>query len=515
MADSPFSGVSYRRPELRNFLPMYALIRDCLEGQTAIKKQRQKYLPMPNSSNTSKENVSRYREYLARSVFYNFTRHTLNGLVGQVFSREPQVELPPELEIMTEDATGSGLNLKQFAKKCVQNTIAYGRCGIMADYPDTKGAVTRQQLIDGDVRPSLKFFSAEEIINWRTIVRSGKLLLGLVVVSDFFLVSDDGFEQNTQKQLRVLRLVNDSVYTVQLWRWELGGWIQKENYTPTDASGKTFDAIPFTFIGPDNNDANPDYPPLYDLSELNVAHFRNSADYEEAAFITGQPTTFVTGLTQEWYEKVLRGSIEFGSRAVIALPEGASAGILQIAANILPKEAMDQKERQAVALGAKLVEQKSVQRTAFEAGLENSAESSTLSSIADNVSEAIELALQWACAFVGADAEKVEFDLNTEFDLTQMSAEDRLQTIKEWQAGALAFTEMRANLRRAGIATLADEEAVAAINEELAAFSVDPTKFDGMAAAVTGPGAAPAAKTPIPAPAVSPVPAKPLVTEDA
>ena len=62
-----------------------------------------------------------------------------------------------------------------------------------------------------------------------------------------------------------------------------------EEFIPTSAQGQPLTRIPFQFIGWENNDETPDLPPLYDLSIINLAHYRNSADYEEACYITGNP----------------------------------------------------------------------------------------------------------------------------------------------------------------------------------------------------------------------------------
>ena len=95
----------------------------------------------------------------------------------------------------------------------------------------------------------------------------------------------------------------------------------------------------------------------------------------------------------------LKGEVQLGSRAAVPLPEGGSMGLIQASANSMPKEAMDTKERQMVALGAKLVEQKQVQRTATEAGLENASETSVLASAANNTAEAFRKALKWCMEF--------------------------------------------------------------------------------------------------------------------
>ena len=53
--------------------------------------------------------------------------------------------------------------------------------------------------------------------------------------------------------------------------------------------------IPFTFFGPGGIDPMPMRPPLIDLVEVNLAHYRVSADHKHALFLTAQPTPWVSG----------------------------------------------------------------------------------------------------------------------------------------------------------------------------------------------------------------------------
>jgi hypothetical protein len=224
--------------------------------------------------------------------------------------------------------------------------------------------------------------------------------------------------------------------------------------------------IPFEFIGATNNDSTVDDAPLYDLAELNIGHYRNSADYEEASFIVGQPTPWFSGLTEDWVENVFKGKIMLGSRAAVPLPENAQAGLLQVNANIMPMEAMKHKEAQMVALGARLVENRQVRRTLGEVKDSNAAETSILASCANNVSSAFTQALVWAGMFMGAGGD-VSFKLNTEFALTSMAAEERNALIADMQAGAISWTEVRTALRRAGVASSDDNAAKTEIQKWL------------------------------------------------
>lgn len=462
-------NVAFVREEIKNLLPQYDLITDCVEGEKKVKYKKTKYLPQPNADDVSEANIERYKAYLERAVFYNVTQRTLLGLTGQIFSKDPVVEIPAELDVINVDANGGGVSLTQIAKRAIMQVLSIGRCGVFVDYPATEAPVSKEDLAKGDIRPTINVYLGGKIINWRTKVRGAKEILSLVVLEEKYTATDDGFEMKQETQWRVLRLNETDVYQVEIWRKAGSYKIAEGPFFPKDAKGNNLNEIPFMFVGAENNDDLPDLPPLYDIASLNIAHYRNSADYEESCFIVGQPTPYFAGLTQDWVDNVLKGRIALGSRAAVPLPENGSAGLLQAEANTMPKEAMEHKENQMTALGAKLVEQKSVQRTATEASIDNASETSILVSSAKNVSSALKFALEKCAAFVGADAAKISFELQTDFAIARMSAEERRQLISEWQGNAITFSEMRSALRKVGVATLDDTEAQNEIEQQMQA----------------------------------------------
>lgn len=475
------TNVTYVRPEVANAMDNWTLLRDCLAGQAAIKSRRTVYLPMPNAADQSAENKARYEAYLTRAMFYNVTARTLRGLLGQVFSRDSIINLPDSLKALQVDTEGTGVSLEQQAKNALSSVLTFGRAGLLADYPVAKEPATKADVTTGKIRPLIKLYRPEDIINWRTSLYGAKTKLSLVVLRECYDSEDDGFEITQEEQFRVLRLNENGQYTVTIYRGVTGTnkaaeYIKDgEEIVVKDFSGKPFEDIPFQFIGSENNNSELDPPPMLDLAVLNIAHYRNSADYEDSCFMVGQPTPWASGLTEQWVKDVLKGEIQLGSRGFLPLPADASAGLIQAEGNTMVFEAMQHKERQMVALGAKLVEQAEVQRTATEAGQEEAAESSALSSAVKNVSSAYTQALRDAGRFVATFADStIEFELNSDFDLSRMTPDERRQLISEWQADAISFTEMRWNLKRGGVAYLDDEEA----KDEIAAnpaIQVDPT----------------------------------------
>lgn len=465
--------VNYIRQELKDAKKRYNVIKDCLGGEISVKAKGTTYLPMPNATDESEENSTRYAAYKTRATFYNVTKRTLDGLCGQIFIREPVIEVPDSMNNIVKDADGGGVSLTQMAKAAADDTLGYGRAGLFIDYPAVEGGATKEQLDKGDIRPTFTLYHPWEVINWRTITRGARELLSLVVLEEEYIEQDDGFEAKTKKQWRVLRLVNN-VYTVEIWRQEgVANFRAAETSIPTDADGNPFDEIPFTFIGARNNDHIVDEAPMYDIASLNIAHYRNSADYEESAFMVGQPTPVFIGLSEDWVKNVLKGKVMLGARGSVSLPSGGDAKLLQANPNTMPYEAMQHKEKQMVALGARLVEQRSVVRTASEANIDHTTESSVLASTAKNVSAALTWGLEWAAKFLGVADEKISLSLNTDFDIAAMTPEERRQLVEEWQSGAISWEELRTNLRKSGIASMDDADAREKIDEELASLPVN------------------------------------------
>lgn len=436
-------NIDFVHPDLQSVLVRYQMIADCLEGEEAVKRAGRggdAYLIRPNQPNQNNsrparlageedrsfytyeqitaEQEERFKQLVARAVFYPVTSRTHRGLIGDVFRREPVVTLPELLPTLEDDCDGSGVPLAQQAEKAAGHALSFGRYGLLVDYPTLEQAATRADIIDGKVRPTIVLYDPRVVINWRTLVVGASRVLSLVVIRETVSVSDDGFESKTEPRWRVLQLVpgegeDGLVYQVTIWKKtaEGNGYESELPIVPRDASDKPFSRIPFLFGGSVNNDPDVDNPTLADLAGMNIAHYRNSADHEEMLHMCGQGTPVVSGLSEEWAKEILKGEIRLGSRGLLPLPVGGDAKLLQMEPNSAIALEMEHKERQMVALGAKLVEQKAVQRTATEAAIEDAAETSILGTCVRNTEAAYRWALRICCQFVGANPDSVDFDI--------------------------------------------------------------------------------------------------------
>ena len=400
-----------------------------------------------------------------------------------MFSKKPEVELPSGASFLEEDIDGTGNTLIQHAKSTVEEILQTARGGLLTDAPTVEDGVvvTRADQEEGRFRPRIIFYNAEQIINWRHVVVGGETLLSLLVLREETEVDDDGFESASEPRWRVYRLEEGSV-TVEVWKLkndieesydngEDDFELEQEPVFISDTTGNAITKIPFTFIGALNNDSTVDESPLYPLAALNIAHYRNSADYEHSTFLVGNPTPVFTGLTEQWMKKFfVDKKIVLGSASAVGLPQGANAMLLQPSPNSQPMEAMNHKEELMKAIGAKLVEPNAASRTATEAMIEETSEASVLASIAENVSAAYTEAIINCGLFIDVEftPETVIVELNSEFQVASLNAQDRQEVVAAWQSGVLAWEEARSVYRRNGIATLSDDEAKTRIDAELA-----------------------------------------------
>ncbi len=419
--------VSEVHPEYRCAQHRYKLIRAIINNDAKC------YIRTPDYSDPV-----RSQQYKEDAILTNFTKLTCEGLTGLVFRKELELELPPELEYLREDITGSGINATQFSQHTTYETLQLGRYGILVDYHN-----------DGK-KAFLKPYIAETIINWKSAEIDGVVQPWLIVLKEEKVLDDeDIFCQKTEVQYRVL-ILDDAGYHQEIYNA-----YEEHVYSvyPKDFNGNPFQSIQFVFIGSENNDWQVDGQPLYDLAILNLGHYRNSADYEESIFINGQPYTVVNvgEASQEEFMQANPGGVAFGSRKALVLATGGSAMLLQANPNQLVAQAMNEKLEQAAKVGARLIEESGGRETAEAAKIRYGSQHSALYTLTSNISWGVESALKMACSFMGANPELVDYELNDEFYEDAADANVLAQLWMGLDRTTVSKEEIRAYMVKVGI----------------------------------------------------------------
>lgn len=404
----------------------------------------------------------RQREYEDGAIVYNFTRRTLAGMVGSVMRKDPEQTFPKEMDYLKENADGSGVGLWQHAQDTLMEIDAVGRGGLLVDAPAVSAATMAEQNA-GQLNPVIAFYTAENIISWR-LKRVGSInkVVMLVLRETYEYVDEaDEFTTYIAQQYRVLDIDENGNYRQRLYRFDRTDSLvgEVENFYP-QLRNVPKGEIPFTFVGSSNNDATVDDPPLLPLAELNIGHYRNSADNEENLFVVSQAMLIVAPsekFNPEQWEAANPNGVKFGARRGVNVGPGGDAKLIQAAATNALDTALTKKEQQAIQIGAQLITP-TQQITAESARLQRGADTSVMATIARNVSKAYEDCLKWVAQMMGLPDKGIEFKLNMEFFLQPMTAQDRQQWAADVQAGNMPLEAYWAAMRKSGVTDWTDAD---------------------------------------------------------
>lgn len=437
---------SSAHPSYTKYLPRWRLTRDAVEGSAEVKSGKQKYLPKPNKDEISAENDTRYTDYVDRASFVGFTSSTLEGMLGMVFRKPLVVEMQQAIAYLENNADGGGLTLDQMARGVIGDILQTGRYGFLVDYPQAEQGMSRADVLSAGFRANILTYKSESIINWRTEVVGSIKRYAMIVLEEIRQIrSEDGFTFEEKAYHRVLTFI-DGLY-VQIVYDDKDEPV--ELIEPKKADGSRWTIIPFAFVGSKNNDEEIDKAPLYDIADINIGHYRNSADFEESSFMVGQPTPYVNGLTQSWVDANMKSGVILGSRRFLLLGEGASAGLMQADANGMPERGMEMKEAQMVKIGARIIQDVTGNETAEAAKIRFAGQNSKLGTIVGNVEAALLQCFGWALEFMGGEGDNL-IEINKEFYNPSVDPQLVIARIQLLDRGVIAKSDLQDKLRTEG-----------------------------------------------------------------
>ncbi len=455
--------------------PRWQRVQDVVGGEYQLKKRDEEkngtYLRVINPLDFSEYNRRLNDSYRKSAVFYNATGRTLIGLLGMLYRVNPTIpDLPTSMLYVESNIDGGGMGIDQQSHSVSSEVIKIGRHGLLVDTPiinDNK-TTTIADLNNG-FRPFVKKYNATDIIDWNHSFIDGATVLDLVILLESFSRFSDDFRINreTKKRYRILRLT-DGKYTQQIW--VEGEKSPGEEIEILDGEGNPFDEIPFEFIGSENNDSVVDPAPLESLADVNIGHLRNSADLEHSSFQLSAATPWIA---DDRYKSNLGGpshnkdgdkTQKFGETSIIVMGKGGQFGYAQPSPNVLANGLAESKEQQMIALGAQLINESGGVETAEAVRTKKAADASMLSIIGINVSNGYTKALNWIAKFLNVDFEG-EYQLNSNFFDTKLTAQERQQIVVEWQSGLYPVRIARNQLKASKIISI--DEDLEVLQEEV------------------------------------------------
>lgn len=428
----------------------------------------EEYLMVLNPNDHSLDNKVRNKQYRERAIFYGLAGQTVRGMVGTIFRKYPSFDPQPMLEYLKENADGAGVSIYQQSQAVCDSVVRKGRAGLAVSFPKTDGVVSQADVRSGRMSATIHRFEPENILNWKTTRDGSRVKLSMVVLREYAEEPkpDDPYVIESVPVIRELSLNEDGYYEEQEWRaGEDKEWYRSgDPVAPLDSAGNRWTEIPFTFVGSRNNGSDVDDPPLLPIVNLNIGHYRNSADYEDSVWFCGQVQPWMSGVNEDHLSLLTKHGQYVGSRTLLAVPSGESFGMEQAEGNPMVRQAMLDKVEQMVSLGARMMTQGSAVKTAEQSRGEREAETSVLALVASNVSEAYARCLGWVAAFMG-ESDAPEYEL--EHDFLSLSPDGQMaQTVMMgFLQGSMPLADYVAWMKRAGL--FMDDKTVEEYAEEL------------------------------------------------
>lgn len=442
--------------------------RDVCDGELAMKKRARKYIPDDNeeyingvaqgysktgSQGDPYEFTRRYNNLVERASLMPFAQSTRNGWVGMAFNEDPTHNLEKtELAYLIGNVDGGGRSLKQLSKRSVSDTIEVGRYGLLVEMPTAPENASRADEERLNIKPRIVAYRAEDILDWdETKIGSADVLTFVKLREIYWERSEtdndlSSYAEEPEERFVVLRLTEKG-YTQQRY--------DKDDKPTSDeilirGTGGALNYIPFYFIGAENNRPDVDEAPISGIVDLNISHFRNSADEEQSHHIHSGVTLVVdTGETNATDFVKANPNMQVGNNSAIAVQKG-SATLMQMEANQAISNLMRAKEERAEKVGAQFTGEGKSQNVTAEAARINAANTTnSLTTLVGNVSEAIRDALQ-ACADIMGINLEVEYALTTEFYADEIQWQALAGVMELQQLGQYTDEGFRAELTRLG-----------------------------------------------------------------
>lgn len=424
-------------------------------------------------NNRNLANIQRRKEYWSRGRFFNAVGKTVESFHGMIHNYPATANLSTQMEIIAEDITGSNQSLSEFEKKVTYQLILNGRFAGLSDMKPSNRQLTKAEQESKEFRPRIIEYKAKDIL--RVVVMNGTVVDVRLNEPTTIQVEDD---YECVNYTRRLMLIN-GVYVNRLYD-ENDELIEE---TTPRANGKVLQEIPLVIYGSDANTSEYSKPPMFDLSHINLGHFRLDCDNRDNLYYHGQGQTNVfTDMQGYEFDAMNPAGLDTGAKGKNMFKASDKVELLQIeATGAIPAEMLRDQDRMIQA-GAQLIQPNGSAMTLGQKKIETGSSLSTLGRISHNASSGIEKQLEYLAMFAGAPIGDT-YKVNSKFVTDDMTPELLNVHLALVQGGVLPQTTLNDSARQAGLTKLdndqiadelmKDNESLTGISEKEAALQAE------------------------------------------
>lgn len=407
-------------PEYGSMSGPWKRIRDLQGGTDAVKKARDLYLPKHDA-----ELISDYEVRLRLGVLFNGFVRTLNAMTGLVTQRDVMLGKDAKGPLVShwENIDGRGTHGAVFARRLFREGLATGRAGILVDPPvvDAPRPLSIAEEATLGVRPYWRRYRAEDIRDWGFTEYAGRQVLSHLVLRECYYERTGRFKSEERTDYRVYSWSGLGQVTFERWREETinGKKAVVMVDVPRPIVGVTY--IPFALLATDAaSDEDPfvTRPPLLDLADLNLCHYRTDTDRRNLMRLGCLPVPVRTG-----YQKTSENEppMAIGPSVMVDVPLGGSFEWAEVTGGAFEPTGKDLEalEKRMAALGLAFLQSDTrAAETAEAKRLDTTAQNASLSSAARALQDCLETAAGFHAEYTKAKPGSI--DVNFDFERTVM-----------------------------------------------------------------------------------------------
>lgn len=413
-------------------LPIWEKCRVTVEGDDSLKAWDSIQTVAPKLSN---QQTAEYKAMVGRATLFNASGRTVDGLIGMVTRKPVDVSKMPSLFTPILDdltlAKDSKVGIDDFVANALYEDLVIGRVGYLIERPNVNSeGMTQAQVAALNLRPYVAEYKAESIIDWRydRVNNAAQLVMVRLIECVEEWISD--IERKDIEQERRLLLV-DGVYLQRIYREDGKGTLQQygDDIIPL-MNGAPLNFIPFIC------DFETTRPPILDLVNINLSHFRTDVDLEHGAHFTAIPTPMFAGFEFDDSEPFCLGA----SGGHAATSPDAKAWFLEFQGVGLGtlKEIKEEKKSQMSVLGARFLDAEKNQAEATDTvRIRKSGETSVLAATAQKRARSITRILEIMRDWMGISGD-VTIELNTDYSDASLTPQQMTALFGMLQGGAIS-----------------------------------------------------------------------------
>jgi hypothetical protein len=417
----------------------YPLITDLLGGTSAMRKASTRHMPQwPGEGDDD------YRDRVRVATLFPAFGRTCEVLTGKPFSKPITYDddVPEHIREWCQNIDLQGHNLHAFSAAVCFHAISYGLCGILVDFPSTKGRLrTKSDEIAAGVRPYFVHLHAPNILGWRAQRINGVQTLTQLRFLEMACEPDGQFGEKEIEQVRVLYPGKWEVWR-ESDKAEVSG---KKTWVIHDKGSTTLKKIPFVPVYGKRTGFMQGIPALVELAHMNVEHWQSKSDQQTILHVARIPILFAKGLGDApitvGAKSAVKTENEFGELSFVEhTGKAIEAGAKELAA-------LEDRMRQ---VGAELLVVKPGNMTVAHTVSDNEMGMCALQRIVQDEEDAIDQALQLAAEWVG-EAEGGHIQIFNDFGVASL-AEASLELLRDMNVdGTFSDESLFAEAQRRGV----------------------------------------------------------------